>query len=319
MKDTGILFLGGAKRVSMARLFKKSAAERGMQARIYSYELDRHVPIAVEGDVIIGKRWGDPDVVGHLLSICDEFDIKIVVPFVDGAVAVASRLMAESGGRIFAPVSTAEASTLMFDKVAAARGFEAAGIPVPRTFHVGVDHVCGPLIAKPRFGSASSGILMINDAAGMDVIAGREDEYLIQERFDRRVEYTVDCYVATHTGALKAMVQRRRLEVSGGEVTRTITVDVPEITPIVERTLGEFGLRGAVTVQCIYDCDSRRMCLMEVNPRLGGGAVCSVYAGVDLPGLILDDAAGVGLGADTIPYRVDTQIVRYNSEAVFYD
>lgn len=305
--------------MSMARFFKKSAAERGMEARIYSYELDRHVPIAVEGEVIIGKRWSDPDIIAHLKHKCAEYGIGMVVPFVDGAVAVASRVAAESDGKIFAPVSTAEASTLMFDKVEAARSFEAAGIPVPPTFHAGEDRVRWPLIAKPRFGSASVGIIKIDGAAGMEAISGREDEYLIQERFDRRIEYTVDCYVATRTGAIKAMVQRRRLEVSGGEVTRTITVDVPEIAPIVGRTLAEFGLRGAVTVQCIYDCDSGRMCLMEVNPRLGGGAVCSVYAGVDLPGLILDDAAGVDLCCDMIPYRVGTQIVRYNSEAVFYD
>ena len=47
-----------------------------------------------------------------------------------------------------------------------------------------------------------------------------------------------------------------------------------------------------MTVQIIHDLDDDRYMIMEINPRLGGGAVASVYAGFNLPKAILQDAAG---------------------------
>ena len=40
MKCIRILFLGGAKRVSMARMFKSAARRLGYEAEIFSYETD---------------------------------------------------------------------------------------------------------------------------------------------------------------------------------------------------------------------------------------------------------------------------------------
>ena len=88
----GILFLGGAKRVSMARHFKAAALARGLRPRIYSYEMTADVPIAIEGEVIIGKRWRDEDVVADIIGVCRDRGISVVIPFVDGAVAVAAAM-----------------------------------------------------------------------------------------------------------------------------------------------------------------------------------------------------------------------------------
>ena len=56
---------------------------------------------------------------------------------------------------------------------------------------------------------------------------------------------------------------------------------------------------------------------MEINPRLGGGAVCSVHAGADIPGMILDEAMGVT--CHRAPYRPGTEIARYLQEVVFFN
>mgnify|MGYP001035109838 FL=1 len=85
----------------------------------------------------------------------------------------------------------------------------------------------------------------------------------------------------------------------------------------VERALSAIGLRGAVTVQLIRDDDTGRLYIMEINPRLGGGAVCSVHAGADIPGMILDEAMGVT--CHRAPYRPGTEIARYLQEVVFFN
>lgn len=298
--------------MSMARLFKEAGARLGINTGIVSYEISPYVPIAIEGEVVVGKRWTDPQIIDDIRTVMHDHGCKIVIPFVDGAVAVAAKT-AENQDDIFAPCSSPELSQIMFDKTQAAGLFERNGLPVPRTYAPDLPF---PLIAKPRQGSASKGIVKIYNTADLQSLANPQD-YLIQELIEDPVEYTVDCYVSVITGEICAVVPRVRLEVEGGEVTRTMTVSHPRLHSLALRTLEATGLRGAVTLQFICSkSDPNRLLLMEINPRLGGGAVCAVHAGADIPGMILDES--LGRPARPTSYRPDTEIARYRSEAVFY-
>lgn len=310
-----ILFLGGAKRVSMARMFKKAARTLGLEASIFSYELDTCVPIACEGEVIEGSRWTDRDVLERLDAVVDKYGIDIIVPFVDGAVGVASAYAETYPGKVFVPAGDASAAELMFDKVSAAKAFESHGLPIPSTYRPG--DPCLRLIAKPRHGSASKGIVEINTIEALDDMLLKSDMYLIQERIDNREELTVDCYVAADGRALVVSPRRRNVTV-GGEVSDTETVEMPEAAELAERVISSFGLKGAVTVQLIRDLDmAGRLLVMEVNPRLGGGAVCSVAAGADIPALIISEALSLPLAP--MKARKAVRICRYMQEVVFVD
>lgn len=303
-----VLFLGGGKRVSMARLFKRAGAKK-----IVSYEGTTNSPISIEGKVIAGLRWSHPGVIDDLELICREEVVDVVIPFVDGAVGVAARLAEKTG--IFSPACTAEQAEAMFDKVEAARIFAQAGIPIPETYAPG--SAVTAWIAKPRHGSASKGIRQIDSPDDLAKILAHADDYLIQQRIDHRDEYTVDCYVSMHSGEPLAIVPRKRMEVSGGEVVRTETVIFPEIVDLTRRVLAATNLRGAVTVQFIHDLDNDRCLLMEINPRLGGGAVCSVLAQADIPALILAEARGET--PQFMTYRPYTEIARYPQEVAFFN
>ena len=52
--------LGGSRRVSMARLLKKSGQRLGLDVEVIAYELDTRVPIAIEGKVVRGLSFTDP-------------------------------------------------------------------------------------------------------------------------------------------------------------------------------------------------------------------------------------------------------------------
>lgn len=311
----GFLFLGGAKRVTMAQMLRRACEARGLEARITGYELDSHSALALEGEIIEGMRWADPGIFADIDEVCRNHDIDIILPFVDSAVGLAAEFVARhSSTEVFAPVSTRADVDRMFDKSAAADFFEAHNLPIPATYRPGAP--CGKLIAKPRFGSASKGIILIDSLQKLYELKGIENKYLIQERIDRRDEITVDCYVGMRTGEPVAISPRLRGEVSGGEAVRTETIADERVTALVRRILSATYLRGAVTVQLIHDLDTDRLLLMEINPRLGGGAVASVHAGVDLPGLIIDDALGKALTHQTPIAGVET--VRYLADVVFY-
>lgn len=307
-----VLMLGGARRVSMAELLKRSGARIGYEVDIVSYELNEEVPIAVAGKVVVGKRWNDPEVVADIDRVCREMNVDIILPFVDGAIEIAAKCREEIKGA-FVPVSNFTVSSVMFDKVEAAKVFKDAGIPIPATYSVITAEM--PAIAKPRHGSASRGIKIfhnIEDLMHLDNIG----DYLVQEFIERCHEYTVDCYVA-QSGEILCTVPRRRLEVMGGEVTRTVTCRIGELEAMSRRVIEAFSLRGPVTLQFLHDLDKDRYLLMEVNPRLGGGVVCSIYAGAPITDYIISEALGMPVAPCT-DWASQTLMARYLKETIFF-
>ncbi len=270
MEKVGILFLGGAKRVSMAEKFISAGQSLGVEVAIYSYELSREVPVSAVAGILTGLKWGDPGIYEDLHAKVTSHSISLMVPFVDGAVEVAARYRDLYGG-VTVPAGDAASAALMFDKVEADRVFREKGLPVPSSDRF-------PLIAKPRFGSASKGIKIIADETEFRPFAGNPD-YLLQEYISPRREITVDCYVSL-AGEIIAAVPRYRLETQGGEASVTETFRDREVEELARKTLRLTGLRGAVTIQMLRDTRDNRLMLMEINPRLGGGAVCACHAGL---------------------------------------
>lgn len=315
MKDTvNILFLGGAKRVSMARMLIDAGKELGCSVKIFSYELNGRVPVAVVGKVLSGLRWNDARLMEHLHETVGKYGIDIMIPFVDGAVGVVARYRSIYND-IWAPVCGYERVEKMFDKIVAAQLFEYTGISIPRTYKSG--RPVFPLIAKPRYGSASQGIMVITEPREFRRVISKADEYVIQEYIVNRKEYTVDCYVSSDC-VVQCAVPRLRKEVVGGEVSDTITVHDAEIEETSRKVISRLGLTGAITLQFLRDLEKNRLLLMEINPRLGGGAVCSVHAGAPIPAYILNEYLQRPL-KPCDSWKPGTEIVRYMQEIVFKD
>lgn len=307
------MMLGGARRVSMAELLKRSGSQIGCEVNIISYELLQQVPIALEAKVVVGLRWTDPRVVADIVRVARENDVNIILPFVDGAIEIASKCR-ERLPDVFIPVSDFEVSRKMFDKVEAAKEFKNAGIPIPKTYSVLNAEM--PAIAKPRHGSASRGIEVFHDIQDLMHLENLQD-YIVQEYIENREEYTVDCYVTTK-GEILTVVPRCRLEVMGGEVTRTITCRNVILDRMSRQVIEAFDLRGPVTLQFLHDLDADRYLLMEVNPRLGGGVICSIYAGAPITDYIIKEYLDLPMAPCT-DWTYNTLMARYQKEAIFYE
>lgn len=304
--------LGGSRRVSMAELLKKSGKKLGLDVEIIAYELDTKVPIALEGEVLKGLRWDDPDIIEDIARVVKERNVKIILPFVNGAIEIAS-LCKERIPGVFVPVADFNTTSRMFDKLEAAQMFKEAGFPIPRTYNV-IDNEM-PAIAKPRKGGSSRGIHIFNDVDDLMHLANL-DSYIVQEYIENRKEYTVDCYVSAK-GEILVTVPRERLEIMGGEVTRTVTCKIPEIMEMSRKVLEHFKLTGPVTLQFLHDLDKDRFLLMEMSPRLGGGVICSIYAGAPIADFILLEAMGKPVSPFS-DWKDDVLMARYQKEAIFF-
>lgn len=286
MPKIGVLYLGGAKRLTVTDMLRQAYASLGYEVDAYSYELDNEEPIASRAKVIIGRRWSDPDVEADLERVIDRYGIKVLLPFVDGAIEIAAWI-AERRDDIYVPGCSSLLSSALFDKAASAGLFADAGLDIPATYTPG-DSPVFPLIAKPRCGSASRGLLIIDNEDALKAITNPGD-YLIQEYIEGAEEYTVDCFI-DRSGHICALSPRRRIATLGGEVVRTVTVDIPALTAASRKAIERLCLRGAVTLQYLHTGD--RFLLMEINPRLGGGVTASIAAGADITGMIAAESTG---------------------------
>lgn len=305
------MMLGGSRRVSLAQLFKESGRKAGVEVEIIAYELDIHAAIALEGKVIKGLKWSDPDVIDDIARIVKEYDVKIILPFVNGAMEIAS-LCKERIPGVFVPVSDFSTTSKMYDKAEAAKLFKDNGFPIPRTYSILSNEM--PAIAKPRKGGSSRGIRIFHDVDDLMHLENLES-YFIQEYIENNREYTVDCYINT-AGEILVTVPRERLEVLGGESNRTRTCRIPRLIEMSREVIGKLNLTGPVTLQFLHDLDRDRFLLMEVNPRLGGGVICSIYAGAPITDYILAES----MGRPTEPcddWEADVLMARYLKEAIF--
>lgn len=312
-KKITVMMLGGARRVSMAELLKRTGERIGYNVEIISYELLQQVPIALVAKVVVGLRWSDPKVVEDIVRVATENEVNIILPFVDGAIEVAAKCR-QHLPNVFIPVSDFEVSRIMFDKVEAAKAFKEKEIPIPQTYTVLNAEM--PAIAKPRHGSASRGIKVFNNIDELMHLENLSD-YIVQEYIEDREEYTVDCYVSKE-GKILVTVPRCRLEVMGGEVTRTITCHSAILEKMSREVIEKFNLRGPVTLQYLHDMKTDRYMLMEVNPRLGGGVICSIYAGAPFPDYILKESMGIPVEPCT-DWAYNTLMARYQKEAIFFE
>jgi carbamoyl-phosphate synthase large subunit len=284
-KQINILFLGGAKRVSLAEYLIESGKELNKTVNIFSYELDQYVPVASIGKIIIGLKWNDSNILKHLKQTIQENNIHIVLPFVDGATIVASRLKNEMKN-IFIPVSPELTCDIMFDKVKANTWFQNNGIPVP-AYDGNL-----PAIAKPRKGSASQGLIIIKTMLGWDNFksCSKEDDYLIQSYLTAD-EYTVDVYVSGE-GKLISVIPRKRMEVTSGEATKSITVKDKEVIELSKDVISKINFHGPITLQFLREKKTKKLFMMEINPRFGGGVVTSIKAGANSCMMLLNEYLG---------------------------
>lgn len=310
-KELNVLFLGGAKRVSLAQHLMDAGKKRGFEVHVYSYELDKCVPVACVGEVIIGKKWKDSDLYSDLHHVIEKYRITMVLPFVDPAILVANHLKVQESN-VFVPVSSEEMCKTMFDKVLSAEWFEKYGVKHPDTYTK--DTISYPAIFKPRKGSASKGIFVAYSVENHKDV--NLDDYLVQQYIEGGKEYTVDCYVA-QDGRVLSVVPRVRLETAGGEVVRSMTVRNEAIIKESRSILATKNLIGPVTLQFISNREETEFYIMEINPRLGGGVVTSIGAGSGILNMLLDEYEGKRAEASD-EWKENTIMTRYFKEVIFY-
>jgi carbamoyl-phosphate synthase large subunit len=300
-----MLFLGGAKRVSLAERFVSAGKSLGTKVEILDYELSPEVPLAVLAKIIIGLRWDDKLVLKHLEDTIRTFAIDVVLPLVDPATIVAARLAERLEECVFVPSASEAVVNTFFDKRSTSSWSRRHKILIP------AEGSSLPAIAKPRFGSASNGVEIIGTRRRLQHYRNRND--FIVQRFIKGTEYTVDGYV-NPAFQIISMVPRERIETLGGEATKSRTVRDDEIIQISCNIARLARLKGPITLQFIREWHTQKLYFIELNPRFGGGAICSIEAGANSPLFLLSDCLGKKYTYDNASWMTGVLMLRRFSE-----
>ena len=307
--------LGAGKRVSFAKHLKKSAKSKNLEICLYSYELTKEVPIDLVSEIIIGLKWNDSNLIKDLSAIIQKKDIQMILAFVDPAVEILP-ILKHLFPNIYIPCCSSEISQIMFDKKLATLWFKEHSIPIPKT-HTCADPFSFPLIAKPRKGSASQGLIIINSSPDLENFYNNfdKDKYLIQEYIANGIEYTVDAFVSQKKEII-SIVPRIRLEQAGGESIRSQTVHNIEIETLSKNILQNGDFIGPITLQFIENPKTHNLFLMEINPRYGGAVITSFAAGADTTLCLIDECFSRPL--KKLDWKKNILMTRYFKEVIFY-
>jgi carbamoyl-phosphate synthase large subunit len=279
MKNLNILFVGGSKRNSFAENLIDAGGKNKFHINLYSYEMGSRLPIEDIATVIQGVSFESSKVINDIENVINKYKIDIAIPFHDKAI----HLLKVHSSKVFTPISEKYLIDIFSSKIKTTKFLREMGVLVP-SFSGNV-----PSIAKPDKGSSSKGILKFYKQYDLDyfINSGKEKNYEIQDLLSGP-EYTVDCYVSLN-GDFKHFAVRERLEVLGGEVVKSKTVDIPYIEKICSNIINIPGMVGAITIQFIYDDRSKKYYVMEINLRYGGGILTSWGAGVPWFDILLYD------------------------------
>lgn len=303
-----ILFTCAGRRTYLLKYFKENMQEGD---KIVATDMQLSAPALQAADVklqvpaVYAENYID-----RTLNICKEFAIDALISLNDLELPI----LAEQKERFEALgvkviVSNPQVIDVAFDKYKTAQWVESLGLNAPKTYirladaktAIATEKVCFPLFLKPRWGSGSIGLETVEDLEELEEIyeqlfkkikktilatASVGDEYImIQEKLTGK-EYGLDV-MNDLEGNFMAVSVKQKLAMRAGETDKAITVDLPEVREIgatIGRNLKHIGNLDVDVMQRA----NGDYCVLELNPRFGGGFPFSYEAGVNLPKAIIE-------------------------------
>lgn len=264
-KKSRVLFVGGGRRVSLAKAFIACNAD------VYGYESCLDAPLSeVAKEIVEGFDFDDPDCADDIREFAASRKITHIVPLMDEATVVC-------GGMPGCIGSPSNVAMLCHDKFHFANWMKenhADVYPAPKFAKY-------PKFAKPRFGHGARGARILSRPETIEMSAS----WVIQDYMDGD-EVSVDVFMGA-AGKCLGAVARSRDRVEGGEVIESTVLEhaagVVYQLPAAA-VCSDLGIVGPANVQF------KGGRIIEINPRFGGGAVLSIAAGFPMVSLALGHA-----------------------------
>jgi len=302
-----ILFTCAGRRTYLLKYFKENLAEGD---KVVATDMQLSAPALQVADVRLQvPAVYDPEYVNITLNICKEQKIDALLSLNDLELPIIAEnkdRFEELGVKVI--VSDPQVIDIAFDKYKTAQWVESLGLVAPKTYvrledvkkALAAGEIEFPLFMKPRWGSGSIGLESIADMEELDIYynllmkkikktilatASVGDEYIMIQEKLIGAEFGLDI-MNDLNGKHVAVSVKQKLAMRAGETDKAVTVDLPEVREM-GRKIGEaLGHIGNLDVDIMQRADGA-YCVLELNPRFGGGFPFSYEAGVNMPKAII--------------------------------
>ncbi|WP_208985388.1 UDP-4-amino-4,6-dideoxy-N-acetyl-beta-L-altrosamine N-acetyltransferase [Stappia sp. P2PMeth1] len=288
-KRPRLLFTGGGGSVSQSL-----QAQWGERYELFFADANPHgfPPSIPEDRRLVIPFAKDPTFTDRLLELCQQHRIDLVVPGVDEELLVLARKKgAPDWPRILVP--EVGFVSLMLDKLSCAHALAGAGLDAPKTLPLEqAGELPFPLIAKPRSGRGSRGVMRLTRPEQTDAYLalqeGKAEDYIAQELIAGE-EYTV--FVMADGGEAPCAVIPVLAFEKRGVTVRAQTEANAVIIAYARAFQAHFRPSGCYNIQCMLTPDGH-VFPFEVNPRLSTTFVLAIATGYDPIPIALGEAAG---------------------------
>lgn len=295
-----VLLVAAGRRVSLARRFIAHGFD------VFSYETEVNCPISTLATIVEGKRWADSGIRQHLVDTIEEIDPDLTLPLSDHATPILSSIVHRG-----IVTGSGRTNALCLDKKKFEQKLQ------NQDYYPSVEED-KPVILKPIQGANSKGLHKMSYEDYLRDKEKYQDTHVAQRLVDG-FEISVDAYFNRFSKMIDA-VPRKRVEVQGGEVSRSTTLeknayDVTELT----RKVGEwFGIVGPACAQFIVE--NNKAYIMEINARFGGGVILSLEAGFDQIQLLKEEwVEGKPISSQPHDWKSNFSMTRYFQEYFYGD
>ena len=242
------------------------------------------------------SRCTSPDFLEEVLGVSKKHHVDLIIPTIDTELLDYTKnrdLFLEHGTEIL--ISSEDFVRMTRDKEMTARILKENGIRTPCTWTLrraldDLHNLNFPLFMKPRDGSCSDGVSIVDSKDELLKKDVDKDIFILQELFKGK-EYTVNCFYDRSQGCVCCVPHFRKF-VRTGEVCFAETFRIPEFRQIADRLFEIFpGIYGCICFQGFLD-DTNHAILFEINARFGGGYPICDRAGGTFAKWILQNLCG---------------------------
>ena len=253
-----------------------------------------------------GPAWLADEFHGFLESIISTYQIDVVIPLMEGAVLALAKFQESTSLPAKYMVGSSDFALRLYDKEQTNKFCDSIGV---KRISAGI--LGNQVFVKPKcgFGSRDSVLLSSKEEYASFFSTREVGDYLVQEYLPGS-EFTLDCWVGDSEYYFSV---RSRIEVFGGEVTKSITVSDTKLQEIAHQFLSKCDWFGPLTFQVMRYGGVDY--LMEANGRLGGGVINSIEAGFDICKKIifasLDRPLALSYSTGCLMMRVNREVFRW--------
>lgn len=307
-----ILFTCVGRRTYLLKYFKENLDSGD---KIIATDMQLSAPALQVADVRIQvPEVYAKDYIDITLDICKQYEVDALISLNDLELPILAENKAKFGAEgVTIIVSSPQVIDICFDKYKTAQWVESIGLKAPKTYVRLTDvkkaladgDIAFPLFMKPRWGSGSIGLETIEDVEELEIYyhilmkkikksilataSVGEEFIMVQEKLTGE-EFGLDVMNDLKGNNVGVSV-KKKLAMRAGETDKALTVDLPDIHKIGEIIGCNLKHIGNLDVDIMQRANGD-YCVLELNPRFGGGFPFSYEAGVNLPKAIIEWVKG---------------------------